>query len=209
MPFDDTSPRTEPKVVAVGNTLASLGITPVPRDIAENHKKTMLSDYASWGHEEALKVSNGTAHWRTIYLSRTPIAKLQSSINVTLSSRYTTDQTRVPDGIASLARQVGNSIENAEFSVEYFDVDPILNVCYTDNLGRRHFDCLGIWDQGKIVAIASGGYTTEPRSKFLLASIAVVVAVFTVIGIAGLSGAFASQQPHHAAQPLGAHHHAA
>jgi hypothetical protein len=46
--------------------------------------------------------------------------------------------------------KVDRRIEDATFRLSYFDTDPILYVSYNDRNA-----CLGIWNDGEIVAIAS------------------------------------------------------
>jgi hypothetical protein len=45
-------------------------------------------------------------------------------------------------------RSVAREIEDAEFELEWFYTDPVLNVIFA---GQRA--CLGIWDNGRVVAI--------------------------------------------------------
>jgi hypothetical protein len=54
-----------------------------------------------------------------------------------------------------LAERVAREIRDAEFEMEWFYTDPVLNVIYS---GQKA--CLGIWDNGRVVAIADhDGYT--------------------------------------------------
>ena len=198
MPLDDTSRTTEPEIAPIDNTLASLGLTPVSREVVERHKRHMTREYALKGRSEAYRVASGLARWKTISFEMIPSNDLAKAIHTGLSRVWTEDHSRVPDAIVKVARRVDRGIENAEFSVQYFDVDPILDVCYTDRSGHRHLDCLGIWDQGKIIAIASdNGLAAETANKtsarrFVLAGITFVVMFAAMVGLAALAG----EQPH-------------
>jgi hypothetical protein len=81
------------------------------------------------------------------------VIKRQLSNSVT-QLMTTPDQTAAPAEIIKVAATVHRNIWDAKFTVEYFYDDPILNVTYCDLDGTIHDECLGIWDHGRIIAIA-------------------------------------------------------
>lgn len=145
MPFDNPS-ATVPDVAPnpVQNTLAAIGLHPVPREEAERYKKQVLVQFTSQNERRKMMVEYGMAAWRTIALAHPKY--IDHCVDGAPS---------VPVEITDLAKSVRREIKGATFQVEYFDRDPILNVDYVDAAGHRHHDCLAIWDNGHVVAIAS------------------------------------------------------
>jgi hypothetical protein len=126
--------------------LVMLGITPVPKDLVDaykaNYRTIWLSRYAVRRPE--------ACHWRTVKQGK---RKLETFLASPMQFRnYATDQSAAPAKLIDLALRVQTMIPDAEFSVDYFDRDPVLNVTYEFN-GKQKA-CLGIWDEGKIKAIA-------------------------------------------------------
>lgn len=164
MPFD--SMWTEKPLVAetVGNTLAAVGITPVPRHLADRHKKKVMELYRRESLSKDRLVQAGIARWATLPLMMTDrgtqlyprsFTPIRRRLGEPVAIRMTPDRSIAPSAIIQVARKVHQQIEKPAFSVEYFYDDPILNVTYYDTVGKKHHDCLGIWDDGKVIAIAT------------------------------------------------------
>lgn len=163
MPFDSvmSSFDLNPANVIVVNPLTQLGISPVPRCVAEHHKAKVLAAYRERGPLAIDLLDTGRVGWteRRIFnhdsvgRRRTDRKYFRSQLERS-AGRYTLDVSYPPKPLIALAMTVHRALPNAVFSVEYFDTDPILNVSYTDPLDVDHRDCLGIWNEGEVVAIA-------------------------------------------------------
>jgi hypothetical protein len=68
------------------------------------------------------------------------------------------DRVETPGDIIDLAERVQEELVKGRiettFELDYFEKDPVLYVVYSLD-GRKHRDCLAIWDQGVILAIAA------------------------------------------------------
>jgi hypothetical protein len=159
MPFDGTQDQAVP----VKRSLAWLGIEPVQRSVAERHKDKMLNEFVAKGAYEAMMVKRGQAHWQTCRI--VSFAEFKYIEQQLLCPMYaaTPDVSGAPKALIDLARTVHKSIPKAEFSIEYFYDDPILNVDYQDAEGQKHHECLGIWNEGELVEIATVTATPLPR----------------------------------------------
>ena len=162
MPFDTAAYKPEIDFPAItGNTLAAIGISPVPREVAENHKTKVIQQFRAEGQESAHLVNSGLALWLTRQLAIDDDGNVFHEPDFRAIRRqltpgwpWTSTRRGAPAEIVQVAETVHHGIEQAKFSLEFFYTDPILNVTYTDTNNRVHHDCLGIWDQGKVVAIA-------------------------------------------------------
>jgi len=168
MPFD-TATDYELGInipVVVGNTLSAIGITPVSRKIAEDHKIKVVKAFRAENTQASHFVDIKSARWLTRRLSvdvddnfvyEPDFQAIRRQL--TPGCPWTSDKSGAPAEIVRVAEIVHQEIEQAKFSVEFFYTDPILNVTYTDTNGDVHHDCLGIWDQGKVVAIAQTSHS--------------------------------------------------
>lgn len=175
MPFDNTSSQI-PLDHPVSNTLAALGIQPVPRAVAEAHMASVTEQFRKRGSHHADLVEKGYARWAARWITINNNHHIYGNLS---SDRYniisyvpdfkkirkqllrsggglmsTPDGSAAPSAIIKVAAKVHRAIAGAKFSVAFFADDPILNVTYLDQNGELHHDCLGIWDHGKVIAIA-------------------------------------------------------
>ncbi len=170
MPFDDTSIRSEidipPKIVK--NTLAAIGITPVPREVAAAHKAKMLAAFAAESEYNAHLVWSDVARWATTARRRYSRKSLPARLMQQGIDYWTNDPSAAPQEIIDIAKIVRKEISGAEFAIEWFYIDPILNVYYTGHDGVHHNDCLGIWLNGQTVEIATVGKMRKKWLRWLL-----------------------------------------
>jgi hypothetical protein len=150
MPFDAT-------VLSVSNELADrlrlIGIREVHLNVVNEHKARVIRDFSRSLRGRGL-VRSGAAAWRTLHMYR--------NLDILECPRReigpTIDVSPAPAPINDLARRVSRELADAEFELEWFYTDPVLNV-YCG--GQKA--CLGIWDDGRIVAIAEHeGYVPAP-----------------------------------------------
>lgn len=144
MPFDSSGPQLLDYAPTVVNPLARMGIVPIPRDFVLQYKK----DYrATWAQANPHGAPRG---WRTI--KHNPKTRtLQDFMQRPMATRiYASDGTSVPRALADLALAVHEEEPEAMFSIDFFDVDPVLQVSIN---GVK--SCLGIWDNGRLIHIAA------------------------------------------------------
>jgi len=160
MPFDATVLALSP---SLSDRLTAMGIRPVPLDVVDGHKQQVIRDFSTSMRGRAL-VRSGAATWRTLHIYRALeiLAKPRKHIGPTM------DISAAPRAIRQLAERVSIEMSDAEFELDWFYTDPVLNVVCG---GQRA--CLGIWDRGRIVAIADhDGYvsadfvTAAPNKAF-------------------------------------------
>jgi len=141
MPFDATSLSLTSHIA---DRLLAMGITPVPPSVVDQHKEKVVAAFCTSMRGRGL-VRSGAAVWSTLHIYR--------SLEILRRPRrhlgMTSDVSAAPRPILRLAEHVSREMRDVEFEVEWFYTDPILNVVCG---GRRA--CLGVWDNGKIVAIA-------------------------------------------------------
>lgn len=154
MPFDSLGPHIETE--SVTDPLERLGITPVPPEFVNAYMKEYREKFLA-GHPPG----PGPFTWRRIYPRSVPASHrsiaafmgLMSSIEQRPFGQVGGSIGSAPRELVDLAEQVRREIPDAEFSIDYFDRDPIVNVAYGLGAVRREV-CLGIWDKGEIKAIA-------------------------------------------------------
>lgn len=159
MPLDATGSITEVTSHAVAVTpnidpLAELQIVPVAKTVYLNHKKKISRMYSGQFYP--------SARWETVQLRRPYLRQQLAKLPIGSMAH---DRSAAPEPVIRLAERVARHIKSAEFAVEYFYTDPILNVTY-QHAGRVQVACLGIWDKGDIVAIAD---EVRPRKQSLFA----------------------------------------
>ena len=129
-----------------------IGLVPVPKSVAEKHKADFERKFRRW-HWFGINRSaiDGGARWANITLEG-----VSDDLEYWLKHPpigMTNDRSGAPQALIDLALKVRATLINPVFEIEYFYTDPILNVIYEDGFDVRK-DCLGIWDNGKIIAIA-------------------------------------------------------
>jgi hypothetical protein len=154
--------------------LTKMGITPIPEDVVTKHK----ADYEEWFsiHYQYVSVVNrNSIGWMTIYydaegnITSDLIIQMGLPMIVGLTLRQWLqfpidglgnhmDRVETPGDIIDLAERVQEELVKGRiettFELDYFEKDPVLYVVYSLD-GRKHRDCLAIWDQGVILAIAA------------------------------------------------------
>jgi len=145
MPFDATTHRS--MTVRHPDALRNMGLVPVSWWRVRHHKRTVAANWKAQyrGTSSAFVL----ARWQTISISR---LNLLAELTVPLRRVRTQDISAAPPQLIDLAMEVDRTVEDARFSLQYFDIDPILQISYDAD---RRVACLGIWDKGKIIAIAS------------------------------------------------------
>lgn len=142
--------------------LEALGIVPVPRDFVRAYRKDYLTAFlrkhnptvsCSWD-----KISYD--EWKGRHRKNATLADFLANPT---SARFASDKSHAPAELVRLAHHVQKYMPNAEFLVEYFDIDPILQVVY-DLDGEYQIACLGIWDKGRITRIAEHPHIPAPPS---------------------------------------------
>ena len=141
MPFDAYTHSS--LTVQHPDALRNMGVVPVSSYRVRRHKIAVAS---LWRLQHKAEVASTLARWQTVPIARD---ELVASLATPLKRNSTDDRSPAPQALINLATDVSHHIKDATFQLSYFDTDPILHVKY----GNRTA-CLGIWDQGKIVAIA-------------------------------------------------------
>jgi hypothetical protein len=145
MPFDSLVRDT------VIDPLTRLGITPIPQETVSAYKKAYKQE---WLRTHPGFRGIDTVRWRTARRKSRAMASVASFlINPLEKSWNADDRTGAPKELIDLAEVVRSEIPDADFSVEFFSTDPILQVEYACD-GQRVKACLGIWEAGKIKMIA-------------------------------------------------------
>ncbi len=143
MPFDSLmlpDTRLDP--------LLRLGITPIPQDTVAAYKRAYrTAELCRTG------LSIYTVRWATRRQGKCDLASFLSNPLPDARVMFAEDRSAVPSALADLARTVHVAIPEAEFSVDFLSLDPVLNVQYNFD-GKRVKACLGIWENGKIKMIA-------------------------------------------------------
>jgi hypothetical protein len=158
----------------VWNTLAAIGIIPVPMADVDRHKAQVTACYRALSLHHAQMVADGRARWQTHWIKSIgafdpdevdypPFAIIRKRLAKWPDHFQTPDQSPAPRAIIKVAERVHEKITGASFGVAYFYNDPILLVNYTDANRCQHTECLGIWDNGKVVALA----VMPPRRSWL------------------------------------------
>jgi hypothetical protein len=164
MPFDSLQDHIE--TILNPNTLAAIGLRPVHPNVVKCHKAKVIEAFRNKGRVFATLIDNGMAAWRPYPLSaHCPNPADYSSYLNLLTKHETSTHDNVPPAITKLTEDVAANIQDAKFTVEYFDKDPILHVQYRDSTGRDHFECLAIWDRATVIAIASRDEPIETHYK--------------------------------------------
>jgi len=152
MPFDATvaiPQRADP--------LRQLGVIPVDDKVVKAHKASVIEAFCSVegtvlgeciAANNRRAVQTGIAYWRQIVFSRHEICDKLRLFHQ--EYRYTPDHSAAPRALIKLADYVAKRLEESVFVVEYFYTDPILYVVYDQRTA-----CLGIWDKGKLLDIAT------------------------------------------------------
>ena len=141
MPFDATDLALSTSLL---DRLTAVGIRPVPSDVVHEHKQHVIRDFSTSMRGRAL-VRSGAATWRTLHIYRA----LEILARPRKHTGPTIDISAAPRAIIKLAERVSIEMSDAEFELDWFYTDPVLNV-----VGSGQRACLGIWDSGRIVAIA-------------------------------------------------------
>jgi hypothetical protein len=129
--------------------LLKLGIIPIPQQDVIDYKRAYRRKWEathlplnSYNHNQWLTIRQGKKRTLRQFLSN-PLENILF---------YGSDHTAAPAELVALAERVQQAIPEAVFSVDYFNLDPVLQVTYEFN-GTKQKACLGIWDEGKIVRI--------------------------------------------------------
>jgi hypothetical protein len=141
MPLDATD-FSLPNLLA--ERLSAMGINPVPSSVVDEYKDKVIRNFSTSMRGRSL-VRNGAAAWRALHVyGNFEVLELpRKHIGPTI------DISAAPQAIIQLARRVSRELSDAEFELEWFYTDPILNVVSGGSKA-----CLGIWDSGRIMAIA-------------------------------------------------------
>ena len=141
MPFDTTQPVTE-QAVSLTARLAQIGIIPVPEEQWRDYMDEVRRRYCH----------RARARWCTLDVNHN---NLRSQLR----------QFRSPERVIGLAERVRQHLPDARFQVKSFYTDPLLFVEWYDRDALYppsfYTACLGIWDRGKLIAIAE-----PPRKGF-------------------------------------------
>jgi hypothetical protein len=175
---DVVATTVEPPV----DPLEAMGIIPVPLDFVRSYKARYKEKFLRNNH-----YSYGPYEWRSITFKdwidwkhmthvhqRQKIKRAQLTLEQFLAAptktRMTDDKTGAPEELVTLAMHVDRGLAIKEFSVDYFDIDPVLNVIYPFDGGLRTA-CLGVWNLGKIVRMAASIPAALPPPVGLLAGL--------------------------------------
>jgi len=149
MPFDSAHASTAARLA---DRLSAMGIQPVSSDVVTEHKNKVIRDFSTSMRGRSL-VRNGAAVWQVLHIYR----DIQALERPSRHLGPTIDISAAPQPIIQLARRISRELKEAEFEIEWFYTDPVVNVVCG---GQRA--CLGIWDRGRIVAIAQHDGYVEP-----------------------------------------------
>lgn len=166
MPFDNTNVMRESAVrdpPVFTDPLERLGIIPVPTEFVREYKRKYRQVFIS----RAIG-GLGPYEWRNFVL---PVAPTNCNLQWFLSGEISraligSDLSDAPKPLFDVAERVRDTLPTARFSLDYFYRDPLLYAHYLVGDVPR-MACLGIWDKGKIVAIA-GTPIRERRGFFAI-----------------------------------------
>lgn len=139
--------------------LALIGVTPVDPAFVATYKKEYRARYLQTLGLDEDSTTARRVRWMVITFHEfVQIETKYRNKKLTLtdfllrgaSYRTTNDITGAPKPLIDLAVRVQQALPKANFEIEYFYTDPILNTLYDDKKA-----CLGIWLDGKVVSIAS------------------------------------------------------
>lgn len=164
MPFDNTNVVRESAVrdpPVSPDPLERLGIIPVPAEFVREYKRKYREVFISRASR-----GPGPYEWKNFVL---PVAPTNGHLRWFLSGEISkaligSDLSDAPKPLFDVAERVRDTLPTATFSLDYFYRDPLLYAHYLVG-GAPRIACLGIWDKGKIVAIA-GTPIRERRGFF-------------------------------------------
>jgi hypothetical protein len=146
MPLDAAVQAPAPDIqIPPFDELTAIGVTPLDPDFVRRYK----IDYHN-SHQ-----GGGSASWLAINLRDYDLRYDLRGGALQRARRYYRGSNTVPRALRRLALTVSKQVTQPEFEIEYFYVDPILNVTYGPKYNRRKA-CLGIWDKGRVTHIATG-----------------------------------------------------
>lgn len=133
MPFDATMQMS---------IIARIGLTPIPEDLAEAHKRHVENVVTNMLHAKGLQVFAKQAKWADLPQSRwVPRSGMWAWIEHNLGP--------IPDSVRAIAEEVQGRLTTegvaSEISLEMYYTDPILWLHYMAD-GEPQRVCLVIWD---------------------------------------------------------------
>jgi hypothetical protein len=166
MPLDDLELRTKLEQ-SLPDFLTAMGIVPVAKEFVAKHKADVLARVIAQ-YPRLRRV----VRWRE---TRPPKQLILILLEKGLMGYSSADNSPAPAEIIGLVRDVTRRApQDATFGIEYCYIDPIVNVYYKGPMGENRSACLGIWANGKTVAIAK----RLPKGPWLDRSLAWVHALF-------------------------------
>lgn len=129
------------------NPLMSLGIVPVAQEVVEQYKAEYLEAVIAKRRQQHRSVRH--VKWQTLVLSTYKLATFEEFLGIH-TEYMSSDRSLPPPELIALAEHVRTAMPSADFAIEYLDVDPIMWVL----LGDKKV-CLGIWNEGAIIAMAT------------------------------------------------------
>jgi lysylphosphatidylglycerol synthetase-like protein (DUF2156 family) len=175
MPFDALLEPQRPRLLA--DILADQGIMPVPLETLAAHRQAQLERFAPsfWYQHQAwlpvgligsvlcMALSGGTSSWLTLFwVSVMTLLIVFGVFRVSAGARWEERVVAaqalialgVPLGIARLACELQGQAEGSDLILgellqEQVELDPYLVLRY-----RGERVCLGIWDGGRVLAVA-------------------------------------------------------
>lgn len=133
-------------VAVTPNPLAGIILEPLANALVEDHKTTVVELFCAQSARNKALVKTKSAYW-----TRTIPTAAPYEIKCELT-RF-----GAPQAVKTLALRVKREYPEAEFTVQWFYDDPILDVICDGEVMH-----LAIWDYGQVIAIAK----TAPRRRW-------------------------------------------
>ena len=134
-------------VAVVPNHLAGVILEPLSPALVEDHKAAVVEAFCAESPRNRALFKTKHAYWTT--------TKPVSDRHFLMAELATYG---APLAVKTLARRIKRDVPEAEFSLQWFYDDPILDVIY-----RGEVTHVAIWNRGQVLAIAK---TMPPRRRW-------------------------------------------
>ena len=134
-------------VAVTPNRLAGIILEPLSPVAVEDHKAAIIKEFCTSSARHKALWKSGSAYW-TATRPTHDLRLLMSELA----------QFRAPLVVKTLARRINREVPEAEFRLQWFYDDPILDVLYQGEVTH-----VAIWNHGQVLAIATAA---PPRAGF-------------------------------------------
>jgi len=141
-------------------SLADLGLSAISPLRVARWKAGYMQRFADKSSRNRMLVASERARW--IRTEPAPLIHFGSTSYYNYACHLST---KAPDDVHRLVSKI-SGIKDAEFSIEFFDKDPILYVHLRDAFGKPISPCVAIWDR-KVIRAVSHGFDLSLKQKVL------------------------------------------